>query len=101
MTSNGDVKVYGDFFDAKMIDRMARDKIPSAHRVVFKQRHYGVRGYVIPATPRAAVIDGAGNTAQIEQVYFYSMRRDGRVGRSWVPLSKSDVLEWGVEVRAQ
>jgi len=72
-------KVYGDYFDAAMKARIVRDKLTDVRRAVIAQRHYAIRGYVTPGRDP--------NT-----VYYFHMRRDGRVGKSWVPVPADVVI---------
>ena len=80
-------KVYGDYFDAAMKARIVRDKLTDVRRAVIAQRHYAIRGYVTPGRDP--------NT-----VYYFHMRRDGRVGKSWVPVPADVVIELGEEITA-
>lgn len=77
------MNTYGDFFDKLMLARMKRDGISLVSRVAFDRNgRYAVRGYTRP------------NPHNSEEVYFYHLRRDGKVEQSWVPLDRRNIVEW-------
>jgi hypothetical protein len=78
-------KVFGEYFDEAMQKRMLRDSIASVRRAIVDRGRYAQRGYIVGATE--------------DSVHFYHMRRDGRVGRSWGPISLRHVHEIGEELK--
>jgi hypothetical protein len=75
-----------------MRSRMKRDKVTGVRRVVIVareslERHGGPSGYAVRGYAHYA--------AKPEHVYYYHLRRDGRVARSWGPVPDTRVLEWG------
>lgn len=78
----GGKRVYGRFFDTAMRLRLLRDGRLKATRVVFDQGRYAVCGYTIPVSRHPGE----------RQVYFYHLRRDGKIGKSWVPRPMNLIL---------
>lgn len=76
--------IYGDYFDQAMLKRMAREGLTSVHRAIRSCGHYAVRGYITPATE--------------DTVFFYHLRRDGRVERSWSALPRAELMEVQTEL---
>jgi hypothetical protein len=66
------LKTFGEYFDEAMRQRMQRDKVPYVRRAVIDRGSYRVRGYIVPP-----IAD--------EDVDYFYLRRDGRIGRSWGP----------------
>jgi hypothetical protein len=78
-------RVYGEFFDEKMLARLKRDKAPGTVKpCIIELSRYKVKGYYY--------IDDYG------RAWTYKLRRDGKVERSWVdhPIDQIEEIEGNV-----
>lgn len=78
MENTNEKRIYGEWFPEKMAARLKRDKAQFAVKpCIIEYSRYRVRGYYH--------IDGYG------RAWTYTLRRDGRVGQSWVNVPVSQI----------